>query len=270
MATTDYTCSVENCEKKRFSRGWCGTHYQRWSQTGDPLRPCKTCGIDVIRLGDRTYCSDECKPECRIEACQRKIQVTRDVCPMHYKTNRLRGGKDPSRTWATEKLCVVCGAKGWPDNGMRKHCSRSCQVADSRHNRGATRLPGGIPGDRPKVALCILCGDEISLGRLNGRLQRTDIMYCRTCGRDSSEGRRFKKYGVRPEEYKAALECGCQICGKIVPALDVDHDHDCCPFNKRSCGECVRGFLCGDCNRAIGLFRDDVEAMKKAVAYLTR
>ena len=95
-------------------------------------------------------------------------------------------------------------------------------------------------------------------------------MYCRTCNRESPEARRFVKYGVRPEEYAAALECGCEICGKVVPALDVDHDHDCCPLNKKSCGECVRGFLCGDCNRAIGLFRDDIENLQKAVAYLTR
>lgn len=262
MAKPNSACSVEGCAKNAHSRGWCATHYQRWSQTGDPLRPCKTCGIDVIKLGDRTYCSDECKPECRIEACTRRIQVSRDVCPMHHKTNRMRGGNDPSRTWATSKVCVVCGATDWPDNGRRSHCSGSCQAMDSRWN-----LAGK---ERPEAAVCILCSRDISLARRDGRFQRADIMYCRDCGRDSRDARRFVQYGVRPEEYESALACGCQICGKVIPALDVDHDHDCCPANRRSCGECVRGFLCGDCNRALGLFRDDVESLKKAVAYLTR
>ena len=270
MANPNSTCSVEGCAKNAHSRGWCTTHYQRWAQTGDPLRPCRTCGKDVVKFGDRTYCSDECKPECRIEACRRKVQAGRDVCPMHHKTNRMRGGKDPSRTWANEKLCVVCGAKDWPDNGRRKHCSAGCQQAASRGSRDYTPREPATPKNRPTHATCVLCGGEFSLGRRDGRLQRTDTMYCRTCNRESREARRFVKYGVRPDEYEAALKLGCEICGKVVPTLDIDHDHDCCPGNRKSCGECIRGFLCGDCNRALGLMRDDAEALRRAADYLTR
>lgn len=216
------------------------------------------------------YCSEDCKPRCSVEECS-KPRRKREYCSNHYAMWRTYGEiRKPKFTWAEEKLCVVCGAKDWPDNGKRKHCSHSCQVADSRANNDRPAMPRAPHAGRPKVAECILCGVEIPLGRRNGRLQRTDIMYCRSCGRESPEARRFQKYGVRPDEYEAALKCGCQICGKVAPVLDVDHDHDCCPGNKRSCGQCVRGFLCGDCNRAIGLFRDDAEAMKKAVAYLTR
>lgn len=31
------TCSVEGCEHRHMARGWCGTHYDRWSKHGDPL-----------------------------------------------------------------------------------------------------------------------------------------------------------------------------------------------------------------------------------------
>lgn len=208
------------------------------------------------------YCSEDCKPRCSVDDCG-KPRRKREYCNNHYTMWRTYGEiRKPKFTWAEEKLCIVCGAKDWPDNGRRKHCSPNCQAMDSRWN---------IKGEaRPTQVHCVLCGDDISLARREDRFQRTDIMYCRTCGRESPEARRFQKYGVRPEEYAAALKCGCQICGKVSPVLDVDHDHDCCPGNKRSCGQCVRGFLCGDCNRAIGLFRDDVDAMKKAVAYLTR
>lgn len=243
-------------------------HYQRWSQTGDPIRPCKTCGADMPVAKGRTYCSEECKPECRIEGCARLVSTDSDVCQLHRKTIQAKGA-DPTRVWANEKLCVVCGARDWPDNGRRKHCSANCQAADSRQTTTARR--GRVERkNRPTRATCVLCGNEFSLGRRDGRLQRTDTMYCRTCNRESREARRFVKYGVRPDEYESALKSGCEICGKVVPSLDVDHDHDCCPGNKKSCGECVRGFLCGDCNRALGLMRDNVETLRRAVEYLTR
>jgi hypothetical protein len=31
------TCSIEGCDVPHFGRGWCRTHWQRWSRHGDPL-----------------------------------------------------------------------------------------------------------------------------------------------------------------------------------------------------------------------------------------
>ena len=30
------TCSIDGCEKRASSRGWCHTHYTRWVRHGDP------------------------------------------------------------------------------------------------------------------------------------------------------------------------------------------------------------------------------------------
>ena len=34
---SDRTCSIDDCTKLEHARGWCGTHYERWRQHGDPL-----------------------------------------------------------------------------------------------------------------------------------------------------------------------------------------------------------------------------------------
>lgn len=82
------------------------------------------------------------------------------------------------------------------------------------------------------------------------------------------------KFGISLAEYEAELEAqggGCAICGGQNPngnRLAVDHDHECCS-GKRSCGRCVRGLLCSNCNHGLGKFGDDVGRLSKAIEYLT-
>lgn len=33
---TERICSIKNCGKKHFARGWCRIHYYRWTRQGDP------------------------------------------------------------------------------------------------------------------------------------------------------------------------------------------------------------------------------------------
>lgn len=81
-------------------------------------------------------------------------------------------------------------------------------------------------------------------------------------------------YNISLEEYTQFLEDqdgGCAICGKTEEEngrrLAVDHDHSCCP-GRRSCGACIRGVLCDNCNRGIGLFKDNKELLLLAVEYI--
>lgn len=79
-----------------------------------------------------------------------------------------------------------------------------------------------------------------------------------------------KAYGITVEEYDAMLEeqgHRCGICGEPesamlagkVKSLAVDHCHN---------SDRVRGLLCNNCNRAIGLLKDDVDVLRKAIVYL--
>lgn len=62
------------------------------------------------------------------------------------------------------------------------------------------------------------------------------------------------KYHLTVERYEAILSRQkgvCAICKRLNASgrrLGMDHDHDCCPTNKRSCGKCLRGLLCFVCN----------------------
>lgn len=74
-------------------------------------------------------------------------------------------------------------------------------------------------------------------------------------------------YGISDAEYTAMLDKqggGCAICGKHEERkgyrLAVDHCHE---------SGRVRGILCTNCNRGIGLFRDSTDLIERAIKYLS-
>lgn len=79
----------------------------------------------------------------------------------------------------------------------------------------------------------------------------------------------LRKYGIDLDQYYAMLalqEGGCAICGsgpsgKSKDWLHVDHDHT---------TDQIRQLLCGECNTALGKFRDSSELLDKAAAYLRK
>jgi hypothetical protein len=96
--------------------------------------------------------------------------------------------------------------------------------------------------------------------------------------RDKNRRMQIRRYGIEWERYEQMLadQGGvCAICGAPPKGgrtsssrLHVDHDHGCCPGTK-SCGECVRGLLCSNCNMAVGLLKDDPKILTAALRYVT-
>lgn len=208
------TCSVEGCEKPAVSRGWCGKHYQRWRLTGSPVRPCKTCGGEIEGTGPRFYCSDECKPFCRIEGCGRRICAQMDVCRGHYDTIQRNGGKDPAYTWAKKKVCLVCGATDWPGKG-RKACSERCR-----------QLLWRSGGEVAQTADCVRCGHVIDLferSPRSGRKKRAETMLCRYC-----KAAKHVRHGVSVTQLYNRDGDACGICGEAID-LTLRHPDLMCP-----------------------------------------
>jgi len=101
---------------------------------------------------------------------------------------------------------------------------------------------------------CVICHTDLSRNR--GR-QVLNIK--------KAKDRFFKRvYGVTPQEFNdmlwkqsyKCLLCGDQFNGK---SPHLDHCHE--------TGK-VRGVLCGNCNTGLGLFKDDIGRLQKAINYL--
>lgn len=81
-------------------------------------------------------------------------------------------------------------------------------------------------------------------------------------------------YNMTPEDYDKLLSSQngvCAICQKICKSgkgLAIDHNHSCCPSGK-SCGKCIRGLLCSNCNRALGMFQESIDILNRAIRYLS-
>lgn len=80
--------------------------------------------------------------------------------------------------------------------------------------------------------------------------------------------RRKQKYGVTEEDYDNMLKAqknSCAICKKSTEELGyqlcVDHCHK---------TNVVRGLLCHNCNKGIGMLQDSIPYLKKAIKYLSQ
>lgn len=76
----------------------------------------------------------------------------------------------------------------------------------------------------------------------------------------------WSRYKITPEDYDALVigqRGECRICkvhqDTLKLNLHVDHDH--------TTGK-VRGLLCENCNRGLGMFKDSAEILAKAIDYL--
>lgn len=77
------------------------------------------------------------------------------------------------------------------------------------------------------------------------------------------------RYNLSTLQLDAILRLACQICGLSDTRMHLDHDHSCCSEKGYSCGKCIRGILCSNCNTGIGLLGDDPERLKSAIRYLS-
>lgn len=85
----------------------------------------------------------------------------------------------------------------------------------------------------------------------------------------------IKKYNVTAEQYEQLLRSQhgvCAICKQTCSTgrlLAIDHDHRCCT-GKHTCGKCLRGLLCLNCNQALGKMKDSPALLFAAIDYILK
>lgn len=74
----------------------------------------------------------------------------------------------------------------------------------------------------------------------------------------------WTRYGLTPEQYHGLYNnqkgC-CAICGEHRPKLHIDHNHK---------TKVVRGLLCENCNRMLGMAHERLSVLRSAVTYLQK
>jgi len=66
-------------------------------------------------------------------------------------------------------------------------------------------------------------------------------------------------YRLKRQHSVPALGAACEICGVRHERLCLDHDH---------VTQELRGFLCGNCNKGIGMLQEDPAILGHAIEYL--
>src|SRR5437016_1885735 len=122
---------------------------------------------------------------------------------------------------------------------------------------------------------CPDCGELKPLEEFprNKNLKDGRHTYCKPChnarGKETYErlygGTRHyhlkRRYGIGADEFDELVrqqDGVCAICGRPDPE-HVDHDHE---------TGAVRGILCFNCNGGLGQFRDSIDSLMSAAAYL--
>ncbi|MFF2317564.1 endonuclease VII domain-containing protein [Arthrobacter sp. NPDC058097] len=212
---------------------------------------------------------------------------------MKHKTKKLCGGHNaqerrgqilvPLKVTRRRGESTPCNFPGCkyldaPDGGGY------CRHHWRQHELGQEMAPlKGTPNRGRKVLLrdefgnkfCPLC-EEWKPEAEFSRASASSDGFSHRCRRCHASAQKKAKYGIDIDAFEALLESQggrCAICPVTVRAdgfrLSIDHDHSCCP-GTLSCGNCIRGLLCPDCNRGLGLFRDNIKLLKEAINYLER
>ena len=121
---------------------------------------------------------------------------------------------------------------------------------------------------------CQFCGGTFVRKSGNGRYCSDD---CRlgVKRRDAWINHLRGRYGLTQEAFdalRAAAGNKCEVCGaefKQRGDIHVDHDHGCCPGDF-TCGECIRGLTCKNCNFMLGHAGDDPQRLQQGIDYLHR
>lgn len=207
---------------------------------------------------------------CGIPDCERTARAIDEeyvyLCHTHYE--RRRRGTDllkPMRRQAPSPACSVgdCGKPSEVRGLCRYHYHRVVRGLEADEGR-RKKAPGTA---QDGVCIGYGCMEPVKQGtrrcpncaearRTKQRAAHAELDYA-----DRRNRTVLYRFKMTHQHYVSLLESqggGCAICHVSEDAtgssrvMPVDHDHNCCPGQGKTCGTCVRGILCIACNQALG------------------
>lgn len=183
---------------------------------------------------------------CKISSCERSV-LAKGLCRSHYDQERRGNEPGSIRSYGIPKVCSIDGCAN--DSFAKGYC---------RNHYDQITKTGKI---RVLNEFCWVEGC--------GNAAPNDL-----CVKHRTYRSRLKATTEFIVELFSSQQCS--ICGNEDRRLDVDHDHQCCAGRAGTvgavpigCMNCVRGLICTNCNKALGLVNDDPEILKKMIVYLT-
>jgi hypothetical protein len=158
-------------------------------------------------------------------------------------------------------------------DGYKHFCKLCVKDYDFKEDEERRILPIKNQGTKIHCRRCnqYLDKDEFPKLRKNGKY--LSYSYCIECDKLVGHHHNIKRYGLTIDDYvnlEKSQNGVCKICGepeKHKKRLSIDHDHSCC-FGPKSCGKCIRGLLCSNCNTVLGQVKDNKEILQKMINYL--
>lgn len=207
---------------------------------------------------------------CSCENCYNKV-VAKGMCETHYRRVKKHGNPNTARSadWGKREKHPLYDSWCW----MRKMRGRT-SIEPSWDD--FWKFVEAI-GDRPSPQHRLSKYDKekgFTLGNVFWKETIADstnrneyAKQWRKANPDKAKNADLKKmYGITIEDFHALREsqkCSCKICGTHEnmesQSLVVDHCH--------TTGK-VRGLLCSNCNRALGLFKESTTVINNAINYL--
>lgn len=213
---------------------------------------------------------------CSVPVCEREVAAGK-YCGAHYQRS-LRGGdmtgaiKGPYtpkpncsmpgcfRATRTLGLCAFHYVRKWSGKSL----DDPIRVTARRNTRSLRDTDG-----RKR---CCDCKQWLPVENFGSQPRSGDGLRarCRACTRI---WRLNDAYGITPGQVDALFDGqgrSCLICDTKDAKWVIDHDHACCPGERRTCGQCIRGILCDPCNTGLGRFSDSIETLQAAIRYLEK
>lgn len=226
-------CDEEGCERQVHSRGKCQPHYRQWMRRERGLRKPGPAPDPSSRFSRHN-------PEGN--------KVPKGTRPKYFLGGTCRKGH-----LLTEDTVKIEG------NGL------SCKVCVQNNRRVKAGLEplDTLFDQRKEPSLRERCNRGHEFTPENTYTRPNGVRACGVC---NEQRQRRNRYGLSNEEFLALVEQqhgSCAICHTSFNErkMHVDHCHT---------TGAVRGLLCSQCNRAIGLLGDNAEGLERALLYLTK